>query len=147
MTIPTRIGRQSTAGDHVLGYELDVSATSRVSRRARIEPGVVPDLRMRVTPVVVKPGETVTAQLIRGPEFKGSLPAELEIACLKWKQKELKLDDERRTSVTIDPSVEGWCEVTGGGVRGLVYVRPQAELAVTVAPKQPQYNRGSVPSW
>jgi hypothetical protein len=129
----------------MIGYELDVIADvdgKPATTKLRIEPGQVPNLRMRVTPVVAKPGETITAQLIRGPAFTGKLPKELRIDCLKWKQEKLELDEERKTTVTIDPSVEGWCEVTGGGQRSLVYVRPQAELAVTVSPKEKTYRPG-----
>jgi len=70
------------------------------------------------------------------------LPKELRIDCLKWNQDKLELDENRKVSVAIDPRVEGWCEVTGGGVRSLVYVRPQAELEVTITPKQKTYRPG-----
>ncbi len=130
----------------MLGYELDVSTQvdgKPASTKLRIAPGQVPDLRMRVTPVIANPGDMVTARLIRGPEFRGELPKQLEIHCLKWKQDKLELDkDKHETHVKLDPSVEGWCEVTGGGLRSLVYVRPKAELAVTIAPKQPTYKPG-----
>jgi hypothetical protein len=128
----------------MIGYELDVSAdiAGKPSTKLRITPGEVPNLRMRVAPVVVKPGETVTAQLIRGPAFTGTLPKELEIECLKWKRDKLELDAERKVAVAIDASVEGWCEVRGGGERALVYVRPQGELAVSIKPKQPTYKPG-----
>ncbi len=129
----------------MIGYELDVIAEvdgKTATTKLRVEPGVVPNLRMRVAPVVAKQGETITAQLIRGPEFTGKLPKELRIDCLKWKQEKLVLDDEKKTSVAIDPSVEGWCEVSGAGVRALVYVRPQGELSVAIAPKQKTYKPG-----
>jgi hypothetical protein len=128
----------------MLGYELDVIAEieGRPSTKLRITPGHVPDLRMRVSPIVVPAGGTVTAQLIRGPEFTGKLPEHVAIQCLRWKQDELPLDAERQARVTIDPSVEGWCELRSGGVRGLVYVEPKGQLAVTVQPRQPQYRPG-----
>lgn len=129
----------------MIGYELDVSATvdgKLATTKLRIEPGQVPLLRMRVSPVVAKVGEPIVAQLIRGPEYRGKLPKELRVDCLKWKNEKLPLDDERKATFTIDPKVEGWCEVSGGGVRGLVYVRPQGELAVTVEPKQKTYKPG-----
>lgn len=128
----------------MLGYELDVIAEieGAPSTKLRIAPGRVPDLRLRVSPVVTRPGDTITAQVIRGPEFTGTPPDELAIRCLKWNQDKQKLDDQRKVAIRIDPKVEGWCEITGGGVRALVYVRPQAELAVAVSPKQPRYKPG-----
>jgi hypothetical protein len=129
----------------MIGYELDVTTDidgKQASTKLRIEPGQVPNLRMRVEPVIAKPGDTITAKLIRGPEFRGKLPKTLEVQCLKWKKDKLELDGENSTSVTLDPSVEGWCEITGGGVRSLVYVKPKADLAVSVKPKQPTYKPG-----
>jgi len=158
MTIPAGPAANSQPqATTMLGYELDVIAEldGQPSTKLRIAPGAVPNLRMRVDPVIAKPGEAVTAQLIRGPEFTGELPKKLWIHCLKWKQ-EVELDAERKVQITIPASVistaqgdsskptpvEGWCEITGGGVRALVYVRPQAELAVTITPKQPTYKPG-----
>ena len=38
------------------------------STKIRIAPGAVPPLRMRVTPVLAKAGEEVTAEVIDGPQ-------------------------------------------------------------------------------
>ncbi len=129
----------------MIGYELDVTATvdgKPATTKLRIAPGQVPNLRMRVSPVVVKSGETITAQLLRSPEFTGKLPKHLQISCLTWKDEKVSLGEDNKASIAIDPKVEGWCEITGGGVRGLVYVRPQGELTVSVTPKQTTYKPG-----
>jgi hypothetical protein len=127
----------------MLGYELLVSADveGKPSTKLRVVPGEVPALRMRVTPILAKPGELVTAELIRGPSFHGQLPKELTVHCLKYEKKE-KLDDEHRAKLAIDGKVEGWCEITGGDTRALVYVRPAAELAVAVTPDKGRYAPG-----
>lgn len=145
LTLPATATQDRPQPTTMIGYELDVSATvdgKLATTKLRIEPGRVPNLRMRVSPVVVKPGDTVTAQLLRSPEFTGKLPKHLRIDCLKWKDDKLELGEDNKVSVAIDPKVEGWCEVTGGGVRGLVYVRPQGELSVSVTPKQKTYKPG-----
>jgi hypothetical protein len=130
----------------MLGYELVVSAdvAGKPSTKLRVAPGSVPDLRLRVTPILAKAGDTITAELIRGPEFRGTLPKELEIKWLKGKPLKAKLDDERRATFTLEPTTEGWVEVTGGGQRALVYVKPQGELAVNLTPGQPQYKPGQM---
>jgi hypothetical protein len=97
---------------------------------------------MRVTPILAKVGDKVVAQLIRGPEFRGDLPEELELTQLRGKPVKAKLDAEHAAAFTIAPGTEGWVEIAGGGARGVVYVRPAAELAVAVAPKQPRYAPG-----
>ncbi len=145
VSLPESVQDSKPQPTTMIGYELDVIAEvdgKPATTKLRIEPGQVPNLRMRVTPVVAKPGETLTAQLIRGPEFTGTLPKHLRIDCLKWKQDKLELDEDRKTTVTIDAAVEGWCEVTGAGLRSLIYVRPQAELSVAIAPKQKTYKPG-----
>jgi hypothetical protein len=143
MTLPERISQSKPQATTMLGYELDVVADieGNPSTKLRVAPGEVPNLRMRVTPVIAKPGDTIAAELIRGPEFTGELPKELDLVCLKHKAK-AKLDAEHKASLALDAATEGWCEITGGGVRALVYVRPQAELAVMIKPKQPQYKPG-----
>ncbi len=143
LTLPERMHQSKPQATTMLGYELDVTAAidGVPSTKLRVAPGEVPRLRMRVTPVIAKPGDKITAQLIRGPDFTGDLPKKLFLQCLKSKG-EAELDSEHKAQLAIDPATEGWCEITGGDVRALVYVRPQAELAVTIKPKQPQYKPG-----
>jgi hypothetical protein len=143
LTLPERLQQQKPQATTMLGYELEVSAAiaGNPTTKLRVAPGEVPELRMRVVPVLAKAGETVTAQLIRGPSFVGELPKKLQLECLKSKH-EVELDSEHKAQLAIAAGTEGWCEVTGGGVRALVYVRPQAELAVTIKPKQPTYKPG-----
>ena len=130
----------------LLGYELAVATEldgKPASTKIRFKPGTLPDLRMRVTPVLPKPGETVKAELLRSPDYTGNLPEKLALDCLKT-HVETKLDAEHAVSFSLDPKVEGWCSITGGGAKALVYVRPQAELAVTVAPRKPRYAPGEM---
>jgi hypothetical protein len=127
----------------MLGYELIVIADveGKPHAKLRVEPGQVPALRLRVTPILPKPGEPIRAELIRGPSFAGQLPKELVMKCLKHEHK-APLDAERKATLPLDPKIEGWCEVTAGAARALVYVRPQAELAVSITPEQPAYKPG-----
>ncbi len=117
----------------MLGYELLVSADGEgnPATKLRVAPGNVPQLRLRVTPVLPKPGETITAELIRGPSFAGELPKTLGIECLK-SHATAKLDAEHRATFAIPAATEGWCSISGAAQRALVYVRPQSELAVTI---------------
>ncbi len=127
----------------MLGYELTVTVDlpGKPSTRLRLPPGQVPDLRLRVTPVLARPGDRVTAQLIRGPEFRGQLPKKLEVVHLKGKQ-EVDVDKEHRATATIAPGTEGWVELRGGGVRALVYVKPAHDLAVSLRPQRDRYKPG-----
>jgi hypothetical protein len=134
----------------MLGYELEITAevadeqVPRPSTRLRLSPGTVPPLRLRVAPVLAAAGETVQAELLRGPDFNASgmkLPAELVLTHRKGTVK-VKLDDQRRAAIVIPADAEGWCEIGGGGARGLVYVKPKGDLTVTVTPARTSYGPG-----
>lgn len=141
--LPADAAQQRPQATTMLGYELEVAAEleGQPKTRLRIAPGAVPDLRMRVTPVLARPGDKVTAQLIRGPAFTGQLPDKLTLDCLKHHAEE-RLDPEHRATLAIGGDVEGWCTIAGGGVHAVVYVRPTAELTVSVIPRQDRYAPG-----
>jgi hypothetical protein len=96
---------------------------------------------MRVTPVIAGPGDKVTAELIRGPQFTGKLPDKLTLDCLKHHAEEA-LDRERRAAFALPAEIEGWCTVSGGGALARIYVRPRAELRVSVTPRRDRYAPG-----
>lgn len=132
----------------MLGYELLVSAPGlpeHPSTKLRLGPGEIPELRLRVSPVLAKPGDTIAAELIRGPSFAASgraLPKELVLTHLHGEPVKAKLDDAHKATFTIAPGTTGWVEISGGGVRGLVFVKPDNDLAVAVTPGQPTYAPG-----
>lgn len=147
VVLPARMEQERPQPTVMLGYELRVTADieGKPSTILRVQPGSIPQLRLRVSPILAKAGDTITAELIRGPDFSGTLPKELELKHLKL-DKPLKgtLDDERKTSFVLDPKAEGWIEITGAGQRALVYVKPQGELTVNVAPGKPTYKPGEM---
>jgi hypothetical protein len=143
VALPDDVAQQRPQPTTMLGYELEIVAEvdGNPSTRLRVAPGAVPHLRLRVTPVLARPGDKLTAELLRGPSFTGTLPDKLALECLKHRA-EAPLDPERRATLALDPASEGWCTVSGGGVRALVYVRPAAELTVSVVPGQERYAPG-----
>ncbi len=149
--LPADAAQHRPQATTMLGYELQVTADleGKPTTKLRVAPGAVPDLRMRVTPVLARPGEAVTAQLFRGPHFTDKLPDKLVLDCLK-QHTEAPLDAEHRGAFQLGGEASGWCTIasvgTGvgaiGGVHALVYVRPAAELAVAVVPKKDRYAPG-----
>jgi len=127
----------------MLGYELAVAAAidGNPSTKIRVTPGAIPELRLRVTPTLAKPGDTVTAELIRGPSFKGALPEEVTLDCLKTHAKD-KLAADHKARLGVDAAVSGWCEVRAGSQRAAIFVQPQSNLAVAIAPRQLRYAPG-----
>jgi MG2 domain len=141
--LPASEVNQRPQATTMLGYELLVSADieGKPTTKLLVTPGTVPPLRLRVTPVIAQPGDQITAELIRGPGFQGSLPEKLEVVHLKGRS-EPKLDESRKATFAIDATAEGWVEVKGAGQRALVYVKPKAELEVSVKAKQERYAPG-----
>lgn len=127
----------------MLGYELAVTAQvpGAPSTLLRLPPREVPPLRLRLTPVLAQPGQQVVAELLRGPSFSGELPKKLTLRCPK-KNLEAELDAERQARFALPAEVSGWCEVGLGEARALTFVRPAANLAVTLSPDRPTYAPG-----
>lgn len=104
----------------------------------RLKPGEVPPLRLRVSPVIAKPGEQVTVEVLRGPAYSQPLPVALTASCVPA-DKPIAIKD-RRASFT--PAGAGWCTIEAGGAHTLAYVQPAGELAVRVTPDQDRYKPG-----
>ncbi len=143
LTPPATSSQERPQATTMLGYELNVTAEldGKPSAKLRVQPGQIPDLRLRVSPILANPGDKITAELIRGPRFRGGLPKKLVLTHLKGTL-EGELDAEHKTSFTLEKGTEGWCEVTGPGARALVYIKPQSDLTVSVEPQQPRYKPG-----
>ena len=153
--LPARIKRVKPRARVMLGYELLVTASNANTTightKLRLTPGSVPDMRLRATPVLPTVGDTVRIDLLRGPNFTGTLPKELRVVYLKGQLKDVKVnapknvdDDEGPPHATfkVTPDMQGWTEVFAGSTRTLVYVAPVGSLAVTVASEKPQYKPG-----
>lgn len=142
--LPARAASERPQPTTMLGYELVVTADvpGAPSTKLRIEPGEIPELRLRVDPILAKAGDTITAQLLRGPAFDGTLPDELLVRYFKGEPKKAKLDAERKATIQLEPDAEGWVEITGAGKRALVYVKPKADLALALASDKPRYAPG-----
>ncbi len=143
---PARLTASRPRPTAMLGYELAITADipGKPSTKLRITPGNVPQVRLRVDPVLATAGQPVTAELIRGPSFKGTLPKALHVGCAT-SQSDVDLDKQsHRATVPIAAGTSGWCEVTGAGARALVYIRPVGELVVGVTPGQDRYAPGQI---
>jgi hypothetical protein len=144
IVLPERLSPDPPQPTVMQGYELVVTAATdgNPSTLLRLGPGKVPPLRLRVTPVLPRPGEELTVELIRGPGYEGAVPAEVALTHLHGRAV-AKVDEEtRQARLTLDAKAEGWCELAAGGARALVFVRPPGELAVKVTPGRPRYAPG-----
>jgi hypothetical protein len=130
------------------GYEFLVTARRRGeslgSTRLRLRPGQVPDIRLRASKQLVTPGEQVTIEVLRGPDFTGTLPEKLFLT-RAFESIEAKLDEKTRTATfTIPPGWEGWAQAQWGGGQVFLFVQALRPLAVKVTPERPRYAPGQV---
>jgi hypothetical protein len=135
----------------MLGYELAVTATARDGKKEDLgstplilQPGKVPPIRLRASPVLALPGGEVELAILRGPGFSGALPKELEMTHAHGAIR-ANVDQEARSArFKLPADARGWFAVNWGGGRALVYVRPQSELAVSIQPKAESYAPGKM---
>lgn len=132
----------------LLGYELEVTAWEHGQElgttRVRLEPGAVPPLRLRITPVLARPGGQVQVELIRGPGFSGELPEMLHLVLQDGSLLEAKLDEQTRTArFTLPPQAKGWASVSlYYGAQAFAYVLSGADLTLELKPGSERYAPG-----
>lgn len=134
LQLPDTVRQSRPRPTTMLGYELAISAElpGAPSTLLRLPPGEIPQVRLRLSPVLAKPGETVTAEILRGPGYQGELPKELFLRCNR-EPLSAKLV-ERKAAFTLPAETSGFCKVEFRGARAMAYVKPAAELALSVSP-------------
>ena len=124
------------------GYELRVSVADRGETILRMRPSEIPNLRLRASPILPRPGDTVEVTFLRGPEFRGELPETLSVQHLT-RTFTVDVDRKKKTaSVALPADASGWFELRAAGALTRVFVRPASELTVAVSPEQPRYRPG-----
>jgi hypothetical protein len=129
-----------------VGYELAVSASAGKEEigdtKVFVEPGQVPPVRLRATPVLARAGDPVEVELLRGPQFRGELPEKLWLQH-EGSSTEAKLDPAtRKARWTLPADARGWYEVSWSGQRALIFVAPQADLKLALTPDRREYRPG-----
>lgn len=132
----------------MIGYELLVTAKKGGetigSSRLRMTPGAVPPIRLRAASQLVNPGEQVTVEIVRGPDFTGELPEKMFLTHA-WESREAPVDKDARKAVfTIPDDWQGWAGVQWGGGQVHFFVKPRAVLSVKVTPEKDRYAPGQV---
>jgi len=130
------------------GYELTVSASMGAellgSTKLRMQPGRVPNLRLRATPVLAKGGESIALAFFRGPEYQGDVPREIQMGH-EGHYETIKLEKKAKGAVfEVPKDAKGWYEFQADGARALVFVRSADDLRVTVTPGAGSYRPGAM---
>ena len=130
----------------IQGYELSVTAVMGPNTigetTLRMQPGAVPNLRLRATPVIASAAEEIDLAFYRGPDYEGDLPEEIRLAhegahdIIKLKK------DAKGATFELPADAKGWYEFRAGGARALVFVRSNDDLAVSLTPGAGTYRPG-----
>lgn len=131
----------------LVGYEFLVTAKLGTevlgTTKLLMTPGTIPNLRVRATPQVVTPGQTIAVEVLRGPDYQGDLPEKVYLFRPGQDSLEFKLDaQERRATVTVPLTAEGWASIGAGSASTYVFVKPKAQLQVKLTPDKERYAPG-----
>ncbi len=129
------------------GYELTVEAQLGAedlgSTRLIMQPGTVPDLRLRATPVVANAGDEIELAFFRGPNYQGDIPREIRMQH-QGGGEELELKDKAKSATfKLPDEAKGWYEFSAQGARALVFVRSTEDLSLSLTPGQDAYQPGA----
>ena len=141
----------------MLGYELLISAraddpsdpSGRSAEaigdtRLRVVPGDVPPLRLRASKVIAAPGDEVTIELLRGPDFSGELPEKLWLSHTNGSLEGIVDKEKRVARYTLPPDRDGWYEARFDNAVVRVFVPRKRTLTVEVKAAQPSYRPGEM---
>ena len=149
---PSLVPPERSAGTVRTAYELEVEVSvgeaSLGSTTVVVDPGAVPDLRLRPDDPVLAAGDELRIKLLRGPDFYGELPDEdSEIHLMHGYDDVAELaydEDDKLIHGTVPAGVHGLLTVSWAGYRAVVLVPRSEELAVAVEPGQAVYRPGEV---
>lgn len=132
----------------MVGYELLVTARKKgevLGRTTlRLNPGAIPNIRLRAKSQLLEPGEALTVEILRGPDFVGELPEKLYLRHA-YQSVEAKVDEKTRSAqFQVPGDWQGWAGVEWGGGQLFFFVRPPAPLEVRVSSEKPRYAPGQV---
>lgn len=105
--------------------------------------GSIPNLRLRATPTLAGPGQKVELEVLRGPDWRGSLPEKIHLMRNGSSVAKADLDPKtRRATFTIPDDVDGFLEIGVGGAKTVIYARPAKELTVALSTDAEVYRPG-----
>ena len=127
-------------------YQLEVSAVRDTTEIGRSRPilavGTVPNVRLRATPSLARPGDQVQVEIFRGPQSGRSLPESLWLRDGSVYLEQADVEGNAAT-FSIPEDAEGFLHVEWAGARTVVYVQEAAPLTVTLSTDAPAYAPGT----
>ncbi len=134
------------------GYAFEVAALTGDKDSApvgtttlRLHPGSLPDLRLRFSEILVKPGDTLELSALRGPNFSGEFPDKMVLQSGDRDLQKFDFDPKKRKgTVTIPKDARGFVHVSWNGAMAVAYVQDDAKLALGMELDKAKYKPGDV---
>jgi hypothetical protein len=147
LSVPSAPSARTARATTTTGYELAVIAAqdgAEVGRtRLTLPVGAVPTLRLRATPTLARAGEAVQIEVLRGPDWSGTLPREVVLYEGSLEVDRAELDPDTRTATfQLPEGVDGFLHVDVGGARAVVFVAPAGPLEVALSTDAAAYRPG-----
>ena len=143
---PSRISRRPSPRT-MLGYALELTATVDNEKLGtttlHVSPGTVPAMRLRASPVVARAKETITVELLRGPDFSGELGKEYRLTHSDGRAVLTKrAKDSRELRFVLPDDAHGWWTIAAHGAQARVYVPGDDVVDVALTPNREAYAPG-----
>lgn len=122
------------------GFQLQVSAAGG-DATLTLPVGQVPAMRVRATPSLLRPGEQVVVELLRGPDNQRPLPEELTLRQGATDVATAKVDGNTATFV-IPEGTRGFLTVEHEGVRQQLFVERADRLELALESDRAVYRPG-----
>lgn len=147
ITASPQVSRPAAPQRTKLGYAFNVEAqgpTEAIGSTLLImDRGTVPSLRIRLDPVLPKPGETVQVAVLRGPGNTQKPPKHLMVRHERKKPIKVEIDEESLTGEFAMPAdAKGWYVVNHERESAKIFVRSESPLSVTLTPDKRAYSPG-----
>jgi hypothetical protein len=148
ISVPSAAGATQPSPTATTGYELKIAAhvdQAKIGDTRLVLPvGLIPPMRLRATPSLASPGDQVTVEMFRGPDFYGDLPEKVWLRRGDLYVEKAKVDEESRSvTYTIPSDQDGFFYVEVSGARAVIFVQPTDPLSVGLATDEPAYRPGA----
>lgn len=143
------------------GFELEVEVPGVGRTLWRSAPGMVPNVRLRPSSVLIAPGEAFEVEILRGPDYQGDLPDGLTLmqgdvmvqSCPRTKKAAKDEDrwskgcpapqDDNKVRFSPGADYDGFISAEWMGARSVVYAKPKGALSVDLSTDQAAYVPGA----
>ncbi|MBW2255932.1 MAG: hypothetical protein JRI25_15220, partial [Deltaproteobacteria bacterium] len=148
LSVPSPPGSSKPSPTATTGYELQIAAhvdQAKIGETRLVLPvGLIPPLRLRATPSLASPGDSVMVEMFRGPDFYGDLPEKVWLRRGDLYVEKAKVDEESRSvTYTLPSDQDGFFYVEVSGARAVIFVQPTDPLSVELATDEATYRPGA----